>query len=497
MAAKRWINNKEYLKRSEELLRRIQQEVKPFPDVSAGARAARRKRAQKDLVYFAQTYLPHHFDGPVEAGHEEIADGLTNTWNKVIQVRGFRGAGKTTWAGVAYALQAILYKKTRYLPFISDTDDQAVMQILSIKTELEKNPRIQIDFGDQKGLEWAEDAFVTKDGVKVEASSWRSFKRGRKYLQYRAKIIICDDLESLESVKNVSNVNKRDEALFGDILNALDLKAEWQLIVVTNKLSRDDIDNRLLENKAVLSISIKAEQENGRAYHPKSFPKKVLNAIKDTIGSVKYSREYLLRIISSEQDDFQDDWFVRIEQPMPSYKYIVQVCDPSVGSTEGHDTKPWLVMGLTHDERHVDVLHAWVRRTTINQMTKTGFGLYDTYKPHKVIVEGNGFQALLKDKFQLYAKDNKLGYGLLSSLVQMTNTANKNVRIMRLQAGIENGFFRFVQGSDMERLITQFLNFDSSKTNNEDDGPDAMEMGNRALRKLNGEIEQVNVEVYR
>lgn len=492
----KWISNKEYLKRSEELLRRIQQDVKPFDDVRIQAKADRKKKAASNLVYFAQTYLPHHFDSPVESGHEDIAKALKEEWNKVIQVRGFRGAGKSTWVIVAYALQSILFKKTRYLPVISDTDDQSVMQILSIKTELESNPRIIADFDEQRGLEWAEDSFVTKNGVKVEASSWRSFKRGRKYLQHRAKIIMCDDLESLESVKNKRNVDKREDALMGDILNALDLKAEWQLIVVTNKLNREDVDHRLLENKAVHSVSISAEQENGRAMHPKSFPKKVLNTIKATIGHVKYAREYLLKIISSEQDDFQEEWFIKISKPEFRYKYVVLVNDPSVGSTEGHDTKPWLVMGLTMDERHVDVMHAWIRRTTIDQMCRTGFALFEQFQPHKVVVEGNGFQVLLRDKFQSMAKEMNKGFGFVSSVQMIQNNTNKNTRIMRLQSGIENGFFRFVSGSDMDRLITQFLNFDSSVTNNTDDGPDAMEMGNRALRRLNGEIQTTNVEVF-
>src|SRR5690606_11308936 len=117
-------------------------------------------------------------------------------------------------------------KKTRYLPFISDTSDLAELLLLPLKMELEENPRIKADFGEMKGVEWSEDSFVTSGGVKCEASSWRSFKRGRKFMQHRAKIIICDDLESLESVRNKKNVDKREDALMGDILNALDLKAE-------------------------------------------------------------------------------------------------------------------------------------------------------------------------------------------------------------------------------------------------------------------------------
>lgn len=495
MAAKRNISVKEYLKRAEQLVQKIHQEVAPFDDVSTAAKAARRKRAETDLEFFCKTYLPHHFDGPFESGHREIVESL-KVWNKVLQHRGFRGLGKSTVDGVGYAAQAVLYKLTRYLPFISDTDDQAEMLMLPLKMELEENPRIKADFGEQKGVEWSEDSFVTSGGVKVEASSWRSFKRGRKYMQHRAKIIICDDLESLESVRNKKNIDKREDALLGDILNALDLKAEWQLIVVTNKLGRDDIDNRLLQNKAVLSVSISAEQKNGRAAHPKSFPKKVLNQIRDTIGSVKYNREYLLTIISSEQDDFQEDWFVWIDRPEPTYKFTVMVNDPSVGNTEGHDTKAILFLGLTEDSRFIDVFHAYIRRTTISRMVSQSFELDKNFDPHKYVIESNGFQGVLKPLIEARAQLDNHGFSLKSKIKLVNNDIAKNSRIMRLQPGIENGSFRFVKGSDMKRLVDQFLEFDSSITTNEDDGPDAMEMGVRELRRLNGEIGTVTVDYY-
>lgn len=494
--AKKKLSLKQYQKLAEQLVQRIHQEVPPFEDVSLKAKEERRRKALNDLEYLCRTYLPHHFDSPFEAGHYQICDALSTITNKVIQILGFRGVGKSTLTGVGYAMQCVLSQKTRYLPIISDTYDQAELLMLPLKVELEENPRIKADFGDMKGIEWSEDSIITRNGVKIEASSWRSFKRGRRYLQHRPKVIICDDLESLESVKNKRNIDKRDDALFGDIMNALDLKTEWQMVVVCNKLGRDDIATRLEANKAVHTVAIPAELPNKRAAHPKSFPKRILNTIAETIGPVKYAREYLLKIISKETDDFQEEWFVQLERPEKKYKYIVMANDPSVGATEGHDTKAWLVMGLTTDEKHVDVLHAWIRNTTINSMCKQGFELYKKFNPHKASIEGNGFQQLLKPIMQNMAKEYGYGFGFMSSISLMVNNANKNVRIMRLQTGIQNGFYRFVKGSDMQRLINQFLSFDSSETNNEDDGPDTMEMGNRLLRRLNGEIGTVDVEWY-
>lgn len=490
------ISLKEYQKRAEALSKRIQDEVEPFEDVSLQAKEARKKRAKEDLLYFCTTYLPHHFEDDFEQGHEKMA-ASTKVKNKVVAWLLFRGAGKSTFAEVGYGAHCVLFRKTRFLPILSDTDTQAVDLMLPLKVELEENPRIKSDFGEMKGLQWAEDEFITSNDVKVEAFSWRSFKRGRKHKQFRFNVAIGDDWEDSETAKNPNNSKRRYEALINNVVGAAANRKgqEWQVIMCLNRIERTDLSHRLEENKEVHFVKVPAEDAKGRSNHPKAFPKSILNRFKK-LDPVAYAKNYLLKIISKEDDDFQEEWFVMLEKPEDSYKYKIMINDPSVGSTSGHDTKPWLVMGLTHDEKHIDVLHAWIRNTTIDKMCHMGFKLYPMFQPHKTGVEGNGFQVLLKPVMQAMANTFGYGFSFMQSLVMMNNRDNKNVRILRLQPGIQNGFFRFVKGSDMHRLIHQFLNFDSSKSDNEDDGPDAMEMGNRLLKKLNGEIEQVNAEVY-
>ncbi len=490
----RTITDKQYQKKYEELIKSIHQEVKPFTDDSDEAKKNRRKKASKDLLYFCKTYLPDYFEYDFEQGHYDIEGALTN-WNKIIQVLGFRGVGKSTLIATGYALQCVLFKKTRFLPVISDTDTQAKLLMLPIKAELEANARIKQDFGDMRGSEWGEDDFVTISNVRVKSYSWSTFKRGQKHMQWRAKIAICDDLESLNSVKNKDQVDKRYNALTGDVFSGLDLKKEWQLIVICNKLARYDLAHLLEKNEAVLTVAIKSETEDGRATHPKSFPKKVLNDIKKNIGVVVYNREYLLKIISSEDDDFQENWLTYIDEP-DRYKYIVMALDPSVGSTEGHDTKAWTVLGLTDDDKHIDLIWSWIRRTTINSMCRQGFSLNRRFNPHKVVVEANGFQILLKDKFREMAKAEESGFSFIAKIKQIINKVNKNSRILRLQGPVENGTFRIVRGAgDNDRFVNHALEFDSSITTNVDDALDSAEMAVGEIYVLQGRNSNVEVEI--
>ncbi|MEP0004570.1 MAG: hypothetical protein ABJ387_03550 [Balneola sp.] len=489
------ISDREYKKRAEGLLQRIRQEVKPFADDTTEGKANRRAKAKADLFYFCKTYLPHYFDGPFESGHEEIKQGLKKK-NKIIHIEGFRGLGKTTLACTAYGLSLVLFKITRFLPVICDTKDQAVLLMLTLKSELEENPRLQQDFGDMVGFEWGEDDLVTAGNVRVKAFSWKTFKRGQKHLQWRATRFIGDDWESLESAKNPAQSKKRFKALTGDVINGLDLKKDWQGVVCTNKLGRDDFSSKLEANKEILSIKIPAEQENGRATHPKSFPKRKLTKLKDLVGPVSYAREFLLSIISSEEDDFQEEWFEWIDKPASQYKYIVTAVDPSVGATSGHDTKAIITVGLTLDGKYMDVIHAWIRRTTIHSMCRQVFEVNRTFNPTKVVIESNGFQILLKDKLFDMASAEEMGFQLTGKIKQIINKANKNSRILRLQSPIQNKTMRFVKnGGDMQRLVNQHLDFDSSITTNEDDGPDAEEMAKDELDRMNGKRGNVEVEI--
>lgn len=488
----RTISQKEYDKRAEALVQKVQDEVSVFDDPSEEAKQERKRRSEEDLLYFCKTYFPHHFEEEFEQGHEKMAESLKHK-KEIIQWMGFRGVGKTTLAFVGYGLQAILFKKTHYLPVIADNDDLAELLMMPMKVELENNPRIAHDFGDQKGYPWKQDNLVTSGNVKLEANSWKSFKRGRKHMQYRPEIIIGDDWESKESAKNPANSEKREETLMGDVFNAMDLKKDYQLLMVTNKLGRKCLATRLKENEGVLTVEVPAREEgklNGAPVHPKSFPDEVLDDILKKIGMVAFAREYLLKIVSSEDDDFQEDWFFWIKKPVDGRLFRVSACDPSVGSTEGHDTKAIITVDLimSEDIPHFDVVHAWIRHTTISKMCKALFDINTQLQPNEMVIESNGFQELIKDKLKNMAVTGKQK-DLLTKIFQMQNNVFKNTRIMRLQTPIENedNAMRFVEGAgDMNTLQNQLLDFRSDRTDNTDDGPDALEMAHRRLRQKAG-----------
>jgi len=478
------ITLREYDRRAEELIKRIRAEAKPFEDDSDEARARRREKARKNFEWFCLTYLPHHFDEGFSREHRKAVKNI-HIWNKIIEIMAFRGFGKTTLFLTGYGLYATLFELGRYITVISDSEDQAIDAMMPIKVELENNARIQQDFGNLVSHDWAEDEFVTTTGIKWKAFGWRSKYRGTKFMQFRPDITFIDDLENDENVKNPDQVKKRLDYVLQTVFPAMNRKRK-QIFYLTTRLARFCVAGELEKNPEIVKYILPSEK-NGKATVPEMFPMEVLKQIRKVIGIVRYSREYLLKILSDETRPFQDQWFIWIPRPEEKYKRIVTFIDPSVGSGQTNDYKAIITVGWSG--KYYDVLYAWIRKTTIDHMIRSTYTIYNNYHPHVVGLEANNFQILIKREFQRAAKDE----GFQLPIKPVIQKENKESRIVRLSPLIENGYIRFVRGAgDMNLLVDQLLDFPDGAN---DDGPDALEGAIRLLERLVGKTADTEISL--
>ncbi len=475
---------REYDRRAEELIRRIRAEAKPFADDTEQGKAKRRAKAKEDFLYFCKTYLPHHFEEEFDRWQKFLTKFLGH-WNDIMQIMAFRGWGKSTYFITAYGLYATLYKLAPYIIVISDVEDQAIDLMMPVKVELEENPRIKQDFGSLQSYDWAEDAFVTTSGVKWQAFGYKSKIRGRRYMQHRPGIAFVDDFENDENVKNPEQTKKRVKYIYEQLFPAM--AERFQIFYLCTRLARYCAASELEKNPEVKTFLLPAENMRGRATCPQRFPIQRLKKIRKLIGIIAYSKEYLLRILSDETRPFQDQWIVRIPRPEDKYKRIAGFIDPSVGATRKNDFKAVVFVGWTG--QYYDVLFSWIKQASIDRMIRRTYTLYDEIRPHRIGLETNGFQILLKKEFQRAAKEE--GFHLpIKTVVQKEN---KELRIERLSPLVENGLIRFVDGAgDNELLIEQLLDFPDGA---HDDGPDALEGAIRLLEQITGRTGETEITV--
>jgi len=398
----------------------------------------------------------------------------------------FRGWAKSTMLITAYGLYATLYKLVHYIPVISDVESQATDQMLTVKVELEENQRIKQDYGSLQSHDWAEGAFVTTSGIKWQAFGYKSKLLGRRFMQYRPDLAFVDDFENEVNVRNPLQVKERLKYVYGQLLPAM--AKRFQIFYLTTRLARYCVAGELEKNDAVIKFILPAETKPGKATCPERFPKERLIKMRKLMGTIEYSKQMLLKIISDETRPFQEQWFVKIPRPEPSYKRIAAFLDPSVGSTNKNDFKALVFVGWTGE--FYDVITSWIKRASIDRMIRRAYAMYDDIRPHRFGLETNGFQVLLKKEFQRAARE----HGFQLPIKAVVQKENKLLRMERRSPLVENGLLRFVEGAgDNNLLIDMFLDIPDGAN---DDGPDATDGAITVLDQMIGKAGETEIDIF-
>lgn len=224
--------------------------------ISTNLSQQRRKLGALSPQHFAKVYLNHHCSLPFSKMHEDIFDLLkqaTEVRNFHFAVAAPRGNAKSTVVSLDYALWCICYDKEEYIIIISNTADQSVDLLKTIKDELESNPLLIEDFPDvaePPGLKpgperWRKDDIITRNGVKVTALGAGQKIRGRKHKQHRPTLIILDDIENEMEVTSAEQRDNKMEWFKKAVLKA-GTTAHTNIIVVGTLLHYDSLLSQLL-----------------------------------------------------------------------------------------------------------------------------------------------------------------------------------------------------------------------------------------------------------
>ena len=95
------------------------------------------------LVSFTAVCLSHYITLMCAPFHWELAEVLESDEHSLIEIIGFRGSTKTTYASLAFPLQVALTGRFKFIVIINDTTEQVKGNLFNIKTELENNPMIR------------------------------------------------------------------------------------------------------------------------------------------------------------------------------------------------------------------------------------------------------------------------------------------------------------------------------------------------------------------
>ena len=473
---KKRISTREFERRKEEILARMRLDAKPFEDDSEKAKAKRKERSRRDVIYFLQTYLPHYFDKEFAQFHKEWI-ALSQVEEEPVFIAAPREHGKSAILSLGVPMHDICFEIKHLVVIVSDTEDLASDFVAFIRLELEENERIKQDFGQLKGTSWrwGDYDLLTSNGVRVKARGRGQRIRGLRNRQYRPDRLVIDDLENDKNVRNPRLVKETIKWLLTAVLGSL--AENYSLLMVGNIINKKSVLAQMIEAEdedgkpKFISRVYKAIQDNGQPLWPDVWPLHRLEKRKRQQGSVFFNQE-MMNDPKDEEGAFREGWIIYYHFNILTGKELFKVTfiDPSVGQGETNDYKAIITIGYEPDTALYHCLDAFIRRCSIDQMIRASYNRYEEFKPIFVGLETNGFQRLLLRDFDHEAKTR--GYHL--PIRQVNQITAKETRVLRLSPLTERGIVRFQKGQgDQGLLIEQLIYFPSSTVN--DDGPDALE----------------------
>ena len=500
MSLERELTRKEQ-REYEQWLAEMQETIreKPIPNESENDRKVRIASLKKDFTKFCRYYFPQFMDSDFAWFHKKAVKLVVENDNIMFVGEWPREHAKS----VVMDIFLPLYLKTLGLlsgvVLASANEDKADGLLADLQEQLMFNERYKADYGPQyKSGKWDSGHFVTNDGIGFWAFGRGQSPRGVREAALRPNLIIVDDIDDAEIVKNEKRVEEAVDWVLGDLYGCAPTKGS-RFVLIGNRIHKrsilahvvGDVEDGDPVKPTITHLKVYA-LENPRT-HKMDLSEKGVPAWKE-----RYTRKDILtkmgnmgRRLALRELFHQHIVIGRIFQeehlpwcelpPLSNCDSLVTYCDPSWKETKKNDFKAIVLMGK--NGRYLDIYDCFCRQCTTPEMVRGHYNLAEEIPKNKVCrhyMEANFMQDIHLKNYDEEAE--RRGYSI-AIRGDYRKKPDKVDRIENLSAYAERGLLRFNQARrhspDMQELRQQFLGFPDYP---HDDGPDAVE---GAAYKLN------------
>lgn len=463
--------------------------VRDLVEVMIRDRRIRTEVTRTSHMWFFLTYFADYVKHPFAPFHHEMFALSEDVSNPMLAIMAFRGSAKSTFFSLSYPIWAILgQQQAKFIVIVGQTQQQARQYLTNLKRELERNDLLRRDLGpfEERDEEWSAGSIVIpKYDARITAISCEQGIRGLRHGSHRPEIIICDDLENLESVKTREGRQKLYHWLLGEVIPAGDINT--RLIIIGNCLHNDGLMMRLKREieageRSGVFRAYPLLDEDGRCLWPGKFPtpESVAFLKLAVVDEVTWQREFLLRIIASADQVCDPSWIQYYDHLPPIVKgtFITEVLigvDVAISDSDLADYTalvPMVVYSTLKDDWCIYVLPGIVNQrlnfpATVEQLKVLSKTLVKDHRAN-VYVEDVGYQRALAQQLREEGVE-ALHVGL--------HGLGKRERIALITPAIKNGRVKFPR-KGAEELITQLVGFGNEK---HDDIADAFTLGVRRV----------------
>lgn len=434
----------------------------------------RKNIVQKSFEHFFPIYFHRYMEYETAPFHEEIFRILENDAIKLAVIVAFRGSAKSTIITTAYVLWSILgVQQRKFIVICGQTEQKSRQYLSNIKNQLLNNELLRKDLGpfeeEKNSLGNATALIIKRLNVKIMISSTEQSIRGMRHDEHRPDLIILDDIEDTNSVKTREGRDKPFNWLTSEIIPAGSKKT--RIIAVGNLLHEDSVLKRLqakIENGEMKSLNGVYREypiidEQGKALWPGKYPtpESIEVERERTMNDIAWSREYLLKIISTLEQVVHPEWIQFYSQaPKENFHSIAIGIDLAVSEKESAD---YTAMVVGHIYGHGKLMKIFIQPNPINE--RITFPVQIEYIKALIATQKQNHS-----RVKLYIED----VGYQKALIQLLDSLKYNVegvhvggsdkttRLRLTTSLLKEGRILFPENG-CEELIEQLIGFGKEK----------------------------------
>ncbi len=487
----------------------------------------RRGKVKGGLCGWFKHYMPHKFPLPFSNMHRRIARRTMYAEEKRGIVEGYcapRGSAKTTFVSEGLPIYSACEATERYIVLAADSMAQSRERLDNVAFELETNERLARDYPSVigRGPVWNQDMIITRNGVRIIAAAIRKRIRGTKKRDDRPTLIIADELDD-DDIPYSPRKREKNWRWFTSALLPLGITGHTNVFAVGTALHRECVVCRLPENgirletfSAVQSwpnrqdlwdkwlqiyldsseddtdlrsntalefyIEHKEEMDEGaEVLWPSYESLYALMLERARIGQRAFENEKQGNALDPTSTEWPrsllsgDIWF----DEWPS---DLEVCVTALDPSKGKEDKPGDYQGIVAAGQRRNILYvdADIERRPVPEMTVRLVEMVGITDSDCGVVEDAAFQDLIIPEARATALEQRL----IAPIVPISHEGKaKELRIRRTLGPYINRmrvkFKRQSAGTNL--LISQLGDFPNGTY---DDGPDAMEMAVRKIKRI-------------
>jgi predicted phage terminase large subunit-like protein len=414
----------------------------------------RLQRIWNDPAKFAEHlgYRNAHF-------HKEIYAMIKDQNSSRVLVILPPGHGKSTCATINNTLWQIGRNPNIRIIMASHTKDFVANYIRQITTWLQKPEYIQI-FGELKPTppnKWTQNEIIVKRNTTEKDPTVTAVGTGQAIIGRRADLIICDDIIDEDSASGENQRQKVRTWFKKELLTRLE--PAGRLIVVGTRWHYADLYGELLNDGAYEKLLFPAINQNNEALWPKRWPLKKLVELRQELGSIVFSAQYMCNPTPLEGGLLKAEWLNYWDETahdpanriyrIPSIETlrIYQGWDLAISENPDADWTVCVTIGAD-SENNVYILDILRKHLNFPAQVNAVLSLAKNWNPYRIAIESNIYQAALA---QSVSKET-------IPVVQVKQHQNKLWRLMDLAPHFENGRIR-INRELHEDLISEYLQF--------------------------------------